>query len=38
VLLIDRITILILPLYSAADPHGKAAVVEKSKKIVTEGF
>jgi hypothetical protein len=30
--------ILILLFYSAADPRGKAAVVEKSKKIVTARF
>jgi hypothetical protein len=32
----DRIQILILLLYTATDPHGKAALVEKSKKIVGE--
>jgi len=31
-------TILIILLYTAADPRDKAAVVEKSKKIVTGGF
>src|SRR2546421_9879746 len=34
----SRMTILILLLYTAADPRDKAAVVEKSKKTVTGGF